>query len=58
MGTQLQDIDILNYYMYKYVEAIELLLEFELLYNIEFLKKDGTSLFLIVELLPEFEFNS
>jgi hypothetical protein len=44
-------------YMHKYVEAVKLLIEFELLYNIEFLKKDGINLFFIVELLPEFEFN-
>ena len=44
--------------MYKYVEAIELLLEFEILYDIEFFKTDRQSLFLIVELLLDFEFNS
>jgi hypothetical protein len=45
-------------YMQKYVEAVKLLLEFELLYNIECFKKYGISLFFIVELLSEFEFNS
>jgi hypothetical protein len=44
--------------MHKYVEAVKLFLEFELLYDIEFfLKKDRISLFFIVQLLPEFEFN-
>ena len=43
--------------MYKYVEAIELLLELELSYDIEFfLKKKMKQVY--VELLLEFEFNS
>jgi hypothetical protein len=45
--------------MHKYVEADKLLLEFELLYDIEFFKKkDGTTLNFVDELLPKFEFNS
>ena len=36
----IHNTDILNYYMHKYVEAVKLLLEFILLYEIKlFLKK-------------------
>jgi len=45
-GTQLHDIDILIYYMHKYVGDINLLLEFELLYDIEFLLKWDVELLL------------
>jgi len=42
LGTQLHDIGILIYHMHKYVRDINLLLEFELLYNIEFfIKMEG-----------------
>ena len=45
--------------MHKYIEVVKLLLEFKLLYDIEFFfKEDGTRLFFIVELLREFKFNS
>ena len=45
--------------MHEYVDAVKLMLEFELLYEIKFiLKKDGKCLFFIVELLLEFKFNS
>ena len=40
LSIQLHDIGTLNYYMHKYVEAVKLLLEFILLYEIKlFLKK-------------------
>ena len=59
LSTQLHDIGAPNYYLHKYVEAVKLLLEFKLLYNINFLfKKDRTSLIFIVELLPECKINS
>ena len=45
LGTQLHNIDILNYYTHKYVGAIKLLLEFELLYYIEFLLKWNKSIY-------------
>ena len=41
-GTQLHEIDILIYHMHKYVRDINLLLKFELLYDIEFfIKMEG-----------------
>jgi hypothetical protein len=46
LGTQLYNIDILNYNMHKYVETVKLLLEFELLYDIEiFFKKWNKSIY-------------
>ena len=48
--TQLHDIDILIYYMHKYVGYINLLSEFELLYDIEFLLKWN------IKLLLKFDF--
>ena len=44
--------------MHKYVEAIKLLLEFELLSDIEFFLKKWNKYIFIVNLLREFKFNS
>ena len=48
MSTQLHDIDILNYYMHKYVEAVKLLVEFEILYDIKVFKKMQQIYFLLL----------
>ena len=49
MSTQLHNINILNYFMHKYIEVVKLLLEFKLLYDIEFfLKKMEQDYFLLL----------